>query len=164
MYLAELGARIRQARKSRGLTQAVLAGRAGVTRETLNQLERGVAKDLGVAKVLRLLRAVDLDLLVLEAATRPMTNYVRLAATAGSTGFREPLAEEEVVHALLTAKAPARKRPHLRRLLEDSSPALIQGLVSQVSQWGTPAELQQNLTALARTLDVKVRPEWTKVA
>jgi transcriptional regulator with XRE-family HTH domain len=164
MYLAELGARIRQARKSRGLTQAVLARRAGVTRETLNQLERGVAKDLGVAKILRLLRAVDLDLLLIEEATRPVTDYVRLAAMAGSTGFREPLAEEEVVHALLTAKSPPRKRPHLRRLLEDSSPTLIHGLVSQVSQWSTPAELEENLTVLARTLDVKLRPEWTTVA
>lgn len=164
MYLAELGARIRQARKSRGLTQALVARGAGVTRETLNQLERGVAKDLGVAKILRLLRAVDLDLLVLEAATRPVIDYVRLAATAGSTGFREALTEEEVVHALLTGKAPPRMRPHLRRLLEDSSPALIHGLVRQVMQWGTPADLEANLTALARTLDVEIRPEWTRVA
>lgn len=162
MYIAELGAHIRRARKARGLTQAVLARRVGISRETLNQLEGGLAKDLGFAKILRLLRALDLDLVLADIATRTATDYVRLAAVAGSTGFREPLGEEEVVHALASGKAPARKRPHLRRLLEDSPPTLVKGLVSQVSEWSTPAKVHANVAALAETLDVELRPEWTK--
>jgi transcriptional regulator with XRE-family HTH domain len=162
MYVAELGVRIRQARKARGLTQAGLARRAGISRETLNQLEGGMAKDLGVVKILRLLRAVDLDLVVLEPQGKPTTDYVRLAAVAGSTGFREPLSEEEVVRALITAKAPVRKKPHLRRLFEDSPPTLIRGLVHQVSQWSTPTKLHESLMALVDSLGVVFRPEWTR--
>ena len=40
--MAELGNRIRQARESRGLTQAELAGQVGVSRKTVNTVENGV--------------------------------------------------------------------------------------------------------------------------
>ena len=164
MYLIQLGARIRQARKSRGLTQAALARQAGITRETLNQLETGGGKDLGMAKVLRLLRLLDLDVTLVQNAPRAGRDYVRMAATAASTGFREPLSEEELLRALLMGKMPASKRPHLRRMLEDSPPSLVQSLIAQVAEWSDEAKLRANVTALANALDVDVRPEWIRPA
>jgi transcriptional regulator with XRE-family HTH domain len=164
MHMAEVAFRIRQARKARGITQAALASRARISRVMLNQLESGKAPDLGLAKVLRLLRALDLDMVLVEGPPRSATDYVRLAAVAGSTGFRESLDEEEVVRALLTGRAPPRKRPHLRRLLEDSPDRLIEGLVAQVSQWNAREKVEKNLAALAKSLDVQLRPQWTKHA
>jgi putative transcriptional regulator len=40
--MAELGNRIRTAREARGLTQAELAARVGVSRKTVNTVENGV--------------------------------------------------------------------------------------------------------------------------
>ena len=40
--MAELGNRIREARDARGLTQAELAERIGVSRKTVNTVENGV--------------------------------------------------------------------------------------------------------------------------
>ncbi len=40
--MAELGNRIREARESKGLTQAELAGQVGVSRKTVNTVENGV--------------------------------------------------------------------------------------------------------------------------
>jgi putative transcriptional regulator len=40
--MAELGNRIRAAREARGLTQAELAARVGVSRKTVNTVENGV--------------------------------------------------------------------------------------------------------------------------
>ena len=40
--MAELGNRIREARESKGLTQAELAGLVGVSRKTVNTVENGV--------------------------------------------------------------------------------------------------------------------------
>lgn len=162
MYLAEVGFHLRRARKAQGLTQAILATRAGIARETLSQLESGVAKDLGFAKVARLLSLLQLELRVLETQGSRQTDYVALAASAGSTGFREALTGEELVRSLLSGKPPARKSPHLRRLLEDSAPSLIAGLVSQVSQWSDQDKVGRNLQDLARKLDVPSRPEWTR--
>ena len=159
--MAELGAHLRRARKARDLTQSALAARAGLSRETVSQLESGMAKDLGFAKVVRLLRLVGLDLRALEISPSQATDYVAFAASAGSTGFREPLGAEELVRALLSGTPPARKSPHMRRLLEDAAPALVAGLVTQVSQWTSPDKVRRNLSLLAKKLEVVPRPEWT---
>lgn len=163
MHIAELGARIRQARKARGLTQARLAERSGISRETLSQLESGTARDLGVAKILRLMRVVGLEVLILEPGTTVAADYVALAASAGSTGFRESLGQEELVRALLTGELPLRRSPHLRRLLEDTPPQIVRGLIAQVSAWTKPGKVEKNLVALTKKLDVDPKAEWTKI-
>lgn len=161
MHIAHLGSRIRQARKARGLTQVALARSAGISRETLIQLESGLARDLGVAKILRLLRIVGLELVVVDALTRSSTDYIALAASAASTGFREQLAEDELVRALLSGVPTVGRRPHLRRLLEDSPAQLVRGLVTQVAAWTKPGKVERNLAALAKKLDLRPRAEWT---
>jgi transcriptional regulator with XRE-family HTH domain len=162
MYMAQLGARVRRARKARGLTQSALANQAGIARETLSQLESGVAKELGFARVSRLLNILDLDLDIQETSSARVSDYVALGAAAGSTGFREALGSEELIRSLLSGEPPARKSPHLRRLLEDSSPRLIAGLVAQISQWAEPTKVRRGLQQLAAKLDVAPRAEWTK--
>jgi len=64
--MLDLGIKIRQARKEKGLTQAQLADLAGITRKTLSQMETGTVSDIGIRKVGR-----TLDLLGLELAVRP---------------------------------------------------------------------------------------------
>lgn len=59
----ELGARIRERRVARGLTQEQLAGRAGVSRQWLVRLESGhPGAELG--RVLWVLRALDAGIAV----------------------------------------------------------------------------------------------------
>lgn len=164
MYLAEIGSRIRRERKARGLTQAALAAEAGIARETLSQLEAGAARELGFGRIARLLRALGLEMRLLESTGQAPRDYVAIAAVAGSTGFREPLSSDELIRALLTGVAPARKGPHLRRLLEDASPAIVRGLLAQVSAWSDPAKVERNLIAIARKLGIEPRSEWTQPA
>ena len=52
--IQELGSEIRKVRQARGLTQAQLARAAGLSRETLNLLESGLVRDLGIRKALAL--------------------------------------------------------------------------------------------------------------
>ena len=70
MKAQELGQAIRSARKARSLTQAQLAKAAGLSRETLNLLESGLVRDLGIRKVLAVLEALGLELTV-EPTGRP---------------------------------------------------------------------------------------------
>ena len=160
MYLVELGSYVRRVRKSRGMTQSALAREAGIARETLNLIESGSLKDLGFAKVSRVLGVLGLDLRVSDTIGKA-TDAIAVAASAGSTGFKEPLSGEELIWALLTGNPPARKSPHLRRLLEDSSPRLVAGLVNQISNWVEPARVQRGLLSLAAKLDVAARREWS---
>ena len=62
MNLPEIGHEIRRLRLSRGLAQAQLAAAAKITRTTLNQLENGVIKDLGIRKIEALFDQLGLDI------------------------------------------------------------------------------------------------------
>lgn len=62
MRLREIGNRIRSERRRKGLTQARLAEEAGLSRATLNGLEKGSVKELGFHKVDAILGILGLEL------------------------------------------------------------------------------------------------------
>ena len=64
--LRRIGSHVKEARKTLGLTQAVLVRELGISRATLSQLENGTITELGIRKVIRIL-----DRLGLELTTRP---------------------------------------------------------------------------------------------
>lgn len=73
MNLTEFGAEVARARKAKRLSQTDLGRAAGVSRQTISALERGVIPDLGVQKLVRLLDVLDFELLV-----RPVGHPVTL--------------------------------------------------------------------------------------
>ena len=163
MKLQEIGHEIRRSRLARGLTQAQLASAAKLTRTTLNQLENGVIKDLGIRKVEALLDQLGLVVLVEQPQEPSRPDFLRLASTAASVSFKTALTERELVHALLTGKVPADRRPHLRALLEESPRALLTRLIQQVSRWTRPGKLERNLNRIAATvgLSESASKRWT---
>ncbi len=62
MNFEKIGKLIREERKKRGLTQAELAERAGITRQTLSKVERGKVALVTVASFLKLLDSLGLEL------------------------------------------------------------------------------------------------------
>jgi transcriptional regulator with XRE-family HTH domain len=60
--LQTIGEGVRAARKAKRLTQRALGEIAGVSRAQIERLENGRAADMGFGLVLRLIRAVGLDL------------------------------------------------------------------------------------------------------
>ena len=58
--LAELGRRLREARRAKHLTQAELASLAGINRVTLAHVERGAA-EVGVLRLRRLAEALGIS-------------------------------------------------------------------------------------------------------
>jgi transcriptional regulator with XRE-family HTH domain len=62
MRLQEIGNRIRSERRKKGLTQARLAEEAGLSRATLNGLEKGTVKELGYHKLDAILGILELEL------------------------------------------------------------------------------------------------------
>jgi transcriptional regulator with XRE-family HTH domain len=62
--LSELGEKIKQTRKELKMTRDQLAARAGVSRARIEALENLRASDIGFKNLLRIMRAMDLDLRV----------------------------------------------------------------------------------------------------
>jgi transcriptional regulator with XRE-family HTH domain len=152
MKAAGIGFAIRQARRAQGLTQQQLAGEAGLSRTTLSQLENGVFPDLGIRKVQTLLDRLGLTLEVRPLIKERRPEFLKLAATAASVSYRQPLTEAELIGSLLSGKVPSGKRPHFRTLLEEASPALVKGLLEEMSQWTRPGKIEKNLEKIRRDL------------
>jgi transcriptional regulator with XRE-family HTH domain len=147
MRTHELGQAIRNARKARNLTQAGLAATAGLSRETLNLLESGLVRDLGIRKVLAVLEALGLDLSVEPRPRRP--DYLRMACTSANVSFKSALTEDELVHAIVTGKVPKGKAAHLRVLFDEAPLKMLKGLAEEANNWANPGKLQRNLEQLA---------------
>ena len=163
MRIQELGSEIRRARKARGLTQAQLANVTGLSRETLNLLESGLVRDLGIRKVLAVIDHLGLSV-TLQQGTRPRRpDYVRMACTSANVSVKTALTEDELIHALVTGKVPAKRAPHLRTLFDEAPVALLQALAEEAAGWTKPGKLEKNLRKLASNLGVSRSVEgWLK--
>lgn len=75
--LADIGGKIRQARKARKLTQADLAGALGMSRTTIGQIEHGTVREVGVRKLIRILEFLDLELQTRQAGRPPTLEELR---------------------------------------------------------------------------------------
>jgi transcriptional regulator with XRE-family HTH domain len=165
MRLQEIGFRLRAARLEQRRTQAQLAKAAGVSRTTLNQLESGLVIDLSVQRLRAILREVGLDLVLGPSSSEPSPDFIRMAANSASVSYRTALSEDELIRVLLTGKVPASRRPHFRTLLEEASPALLQGLVQTIGQWTKPGRIEKNLITIANEIKPKRKvEEWLKSA
>jgi transcriptional regulator with XRE-family HTH domain len=131
------------------LTQAQLAAASGVTRVTVNRLENGDVPDIGINKVQALLKPLGLILAVQPAPASHEPDFLRMACVTASVSFKEPLTERELTRALLTGRVAANRRPHLRVLLEEAAPDLLQGVVRQVGRWTQPGKVERNLAKIA---------------
>ena len=158
MKIEEIGHEIRRSRLGRGLTQAQLADAAHITRTTLNQLENGVIKDLGIRKLQAVLDQLGLALLIDRTPQPKPPDFLRLASTAASVSFKTTLSERELLRALLTGKVPRDRHAHLRALLEESPRNLMKGLIQQVRRWTDPGKLERNLGKIAAAVGLPESP------
>jgi transcriptional regulator with XRE-family HTH domain len=75
--LFDIGREIRQARKSRKVSQAELAKVLGMSRTTIGQIENGTVQEIGVRKLIRLLEFLGLELRVRPAGRPPTLEELR---------------------------------------------------------------------------------------
>ena len=164
MRIQELGHEIRRARLARGMTQAELAVAVGISRPTLNLLEGGLVRDLGVRKVLAVLDRLGLELAWQPGGRSRRPDYVRMACTRTNVSFKSALTGEELIHALVTGKVPAGRSAHLRSLLNEAPTTLLRGLVDEAERWSRPGKLEKNLERLAHDTGATRRiDEWLRI-
>jgi transcriptional regulator with XRE-family HTH domain len=75
--LFDIGKQIRQARKSRKVSQAELAKALGMSRTTIGQIENGAVREIGVRKLIRVLEFLGLELRVRPAGRPPTLEEIR---------------------------------------------------------------------------------------
>ena len=84
-------------------------------------------------------------------------DFVRMACTSASVSFREILAQDELIQALISGDVPKTRRAHLMCLLEEGPENLLKGLVEQVGELVSPEQVRNNLLKIAQELGVPDR-------
>ena len=149
--LAEL---VRQRREHLGLTQAKLAALAGLSRSTINEIETGQIEDLGIAKVMRLLALLGLELGIGPTADdtgtkRRKASALTIAARTASTSYRTALPPRTLARALRTGELPPEFRPHIATLLEEAPAPLIVRAVEESFEAEVPRSAWRHLSRWA---------------
>ena len=71
MSFDEIGQTIRNARKSRKLTQSSLGAQLGMSRTTISGIENGTVAEIGIRKILSICAALGIELVAQEKTRRP---------------------------------------------------------------------------------------------
>jgi transcriptional regulator with XRE-family HTH domain len=166
--LLELSTAIRTRRSDMGLTQTSLARLSGLSRATVNQVEKGSVKDLGLARVSRLLGVLGLSVQVSAPRPKPTvqerkyTPALVVAARTASVSYRTPMAAPQLRDALATGEVEASFLPHVRTLLEEGSVTLLAAVVEELhTELGLErAQVWQRMRELARRLQ-STRELWS---
>lgn len=152
MQLREVGMHVRDKRKTLGISQAQLAKLTGLSRTTVNQLERGALDDLGFSKLTQLMSILGLTF---DAKTRyKKSPALKMAAQTASTSYKNILTPEILKEILKTGVVPDHFKPHVMVLLDEAPVQLVVSAIHEASvETNTPAKtVMKHVSSIAKNL------------
>jgi transcriptional regulator with XRE-family HTH domain len=157
---------IQRKRKALGLTQQQLAEMAGLSRQSLNGIERGTV-NVTVDSLCRLLDILGLSISISDpeaerqASGRP-TRALWMAAKGANVSYAGELTSELLEDALSTGDVPGDFRAHIAQVLDEAPLQLVVKAVAEVAanRHRKPAEIWKNVRALAHTLSATRGGMW----
>ena len=160
MQLAEIGKSVRARREALGLSQDQLAKFAGLSRATINQLENGALKDLGVAKLFNVLALLGLNLDATRAPTPRRGLW--MASRVASVSYKRTLDVRSLARALASGEIPQGMHPHLMSLLDEAPLQIVVRAVEEAARQEhvSPKQIWRNLARWASELR-SPRRVWT---
>lgn len=151
MQLYEIGQLIAKRRGELDLTQAQLAKLSGLSRFTINQLEAGKVKDLGVSKLITLLSVLGIELAAME---RPAHRGLYKATASANVSYKREMNERQLAKALVTGEIPHGYESQVSVILDEVPVPVVVKAVEEVAKKSgvQPRMIWKNLAAWSRDL------------
>lgn len=148
---------IQRKRKALGLTQQQLANMAGLSRQSMNGIERGTV-NVTLENLVRLLDILGLSISIADpeaerrAAGRP-TRALWMAAKNASVSYVEELTPAMLETALISGELPAGYHAHIAHFLDEAPLQLVIKAVAEAAakHQRRPEEIWRNIGKLALT-------------
>lgn len=156
--ILELSHAVRIRRADIGLTQATVAKLSGLSRATINALEKGSIQDLSLKRAAKLLDVLGLQVRVESPLGKlkelPSHSPFVIGARTASVSYKRVMTAEQLRQILTTGQAPEVLRPHLNTLLEEASVSLLAALVEELHMetGASRAGIWRRLKTLAKEL------------
>lgn len=138
--ILELGLAVKTRRSDMGLTQTSVAALSGLSRATVNQLEKGAVKDLSLTRTARLLDVLGLSMTIAAPRTGRRTDQPKksraldIAARTASVSYKVPLGAQQLREVLTTGVLSADIVPHVYALLDEAPVSLLASVVEQLHE------------------------------
>ena len=116
MNLFEIGALVQNRREQFGLTQLQLGRLSGLSRATVNQLENGTLKELGVTKLLVLFDLLGLDMK--DGQPKQLRHALEMASQSASVSYKTVMQPKELQTALVSGVVPVSLIAHIATFLD----------------------------------------------
>ncbi|MDC4233171.1 helix-turn-helix transcriptional regulator [Actinomyces sp. B33] len=168
-----IGAAIREERLERGLTQAELASMARVSREWLSGVERGERAGAELSKVLRVLSALELEIILRSSSEGDDTSGPYPAGTPTSAPAKTVAPVLTTLEATRRALAEARTRgADSTRFARSTAPLQTDSLREAIGRAGGSADDAQRTSEsslpptqeLSRAINAALRSFSTRTA
>ncbi len=155
-----IGPAVHKRRQELGLTQAALAGLAGVSRATVNGLERGSLANLSLGRLGQLLQVMGLRL-QWEPQRAPSGKALAQAAQMCSVSYTDALPPSVLAAALASGVLPEAYGAHMITFVDEVPLQVVVGAVeAAAAQGGVPAaKVWKHIGAWARAQQ-SPRKEW----
>ena len=163
--LAWIGPTVLRRRAELGLSQAALAQLAGLSRATVNALERGTVADLSVGRLGRLLQVLGARLQLapspaLQGASADRA-ALQIAAQSASVSYRNTMSANVLAAALVSGDIPAPFVAHVSTFIDEAPLPVVVAAVAAAARQAKvpPAQVWKHLGAWSRALK-SPRREW----
>ena len=155
-----IGPAVHQRRQALGLTQAALARLAGVSRATVNGLERGSLANLSLRRLGQLLQVVGLRL-QWEPLPPPSDRALVMAAHTCSVSYAQVLPPAVLAAALVSGDLPQAYMAHMVNFVDEAPLPLVVGAVEAAARGAgvSAAIVRKHVGAWACALQ-SPRKEW----
>ena len=134
MNLFEIGALVQSRREQLALTQIQLARSSGLSCATVNQLEGGTLKELGVTKLLVLFDLLGLDMIA--GQPKQLRHALQIASQSASVSYKTVMQPKELQTALVSGVVPVSLIAHIATFLDEAPLALLVAAVQEAAQRG----------------------------
>lgn len=163
---AEIGKKLRQARKAKGLSQAALAKRAGVPQSHISKIEN-TGVDLRLSSLAEIARALDLELMLVPRkvvlATQSLIRQAQPAEfSLASLALRDDLAKldklaEDVLREHASSVEIARLKSRIHDLAQLEIPLSARDAVRALTKQLEAIKQDQNIQRVNAVMEEAVR-------
>lgn len=162
MHIYEVGKVVRARRLALGLTQQRLAKLAGLSRQTVQQLEAGTISGLSFGRVVKLLGVLGLSFSPPSIEAREKKRGLWMAAKNASVSYRGELHSDQLQHALATGQVPANHKSHLLHFLDETPLQVVVMAVEETAHLEAvpPARIWACVAQLASQLESARSDLW----
>jgi transcriptional regulator with XRE-family HTH domain len=131
MDIIQIGRNVKEKRESIKLTQAQLASLSKVSRMTINALENGHLKEIGITKLLSIIELLDMTL---DFKDRPSSKDTLMQLTqSANVSYKEQLTPTIFKNALMTANMPKKYIGNMMYFFDEAPESVVNKTIHAIA-------------------------------